>query len=226
MKNLDSQKSTYVKFLVTLTLFLLPLMTQVLGAEKPRVLILGDNFYKAISQQAAKALEERAVVVGSPQEATHSGLAVVMIDKLLGKEKWDIIYFNFGLGDLTHRAPGMNSYRVMSKAAGGVRTTSPKDYQKNLTELVKRLKKTGAKLVWASTTPIRKSANGIIEPGSETEYNTIASRVMKAHNIPINDMHAKVSKIYKEKPDRAEPYGFGKKVDLHPLLVEAIKKNL
>ena len=50
--------------------------------------------------------------------------------------------------------------------------------------------------------------------------------MMKAHGIPINDMHAKVSNIFGKKPDRSEPYGFGKKAVLLPLLVGAIKKNL
>ena len=36
--------------------------------------------------------------------------------------------------------------------------------KKNLTELVKRLKKTGAKIIWASTTPVVKS-NGILYAG-------------------------------------------------------------
>ena len=35
---------------------------------------------------------------------------------------------------------------------------APEQYEKNLRELVKRLKATGAKLVWASTTPIRHSS--------------------------------------------------------------------
>lgn len=215
-----------MKLFQTLALCLLSLVTTALSAEKPRVLLLGDSFSQTMTRQVAQGLKETAEVVGTPPEIMNSSLAVVMIDQLLGEKKWDVIHFNFGLNDLTYRAPGMKSFRVMSKKVGGIRTTSPEDYEKNLTQIVKRLKKTNAKLIWASTTPIRSNAKGIIEPNSEIEYNAIAARIMKANGIPINDMHAKVSKIVEEKPTREEPYRFGKKTLPHPFIIDVIKKNL
>lgn len=196
----------------------------------PRVLILGDSSYRQPAQQAAKLLKGKAEIIFpamKPGEVRNSTMALVNLDVLLGEEKWDLIHVNFGLGDLIHRAPGMKSFRVMSGAAGGVRATDPSLYEKNLTELVKRLKATGAKLVWASTTPIRRDANGLFEIDSETEYNAIAAKVMAANKVPVNDMHgAVVTLLETVNPGGGEPFSFGKTVSIHPPLVAAICREL
>ena len=110
-----------------------------------------------------------------PGEVLYTSTALAHLDTWLGDEKWDLIHFNFGLGDLVYRAPGMKSFRVMSKEVGGVRATSAQQYEKNLVELVGRLKASGAKLIWASTTPIRHSSSNVFQMGSEIEYNSIAA---------------------------------------------------
>ena len=63
---------------------------------------------------------------------------------------------------------------------------------KSLAELnVKRLKETGAKLVWASTTPVPEGSGGRI-PGDAKKYNAVAADVMKKHGVPVNDLYAHV----------------------------------
>jgi hypothetical protein len=205
-------------------------MAEKAGEAVPRVLILGDSSYNQPSQQMAKFLKGKVEIVFppiKPGEARNSSTGLVNLDVLMGEGKWDLICFNFGLGDLIHRAPGMKSFRVMSSEAGGVRTTDPKQYAKNLTELIKRLKATGAKLVWASTTPIRKDLNGLFEIGSETKYNAIAAKVMAANRVPVIDMHSKmVTLLEAVKPQRDEPFSFGKAISIHPPLVVAICRKL
>lgn len=197
------------------------------AAAPPRVLILGDSTYRQPAQQAATLLKGQAEIVcpNSP-EVFNTTTALAGIDGILGDGKWDLIHFNYGLGDLIHRAPGMKSFRTMSKEVGGIRTTSPDDYEANLTALVKRLRATGAKLVWASTTPIRSDANGLFEPGSEIEYNAIAAKVMAANRVPVSDMHGAVSSlIAATKPAGGEPFQFAR-VSIHPPLLAAICQQL
>ncbi len=79
------------------------------------------------------------------------------------------------------------------------------EYEKNLTELVARLKKTGAKLVWRSTTPVPQGAKGR-NPGDSANYNEIAKRIMDANDIPIDDLYAFA------KPRLTE---IGRKADVH-----------
>ncbi|QTN33165.1 SGNH/GDSL hydrolase family protein [Akkermansiaceae bacterium] len=199
------------------------------AAAPPRVLILGDSIYMQPSQQAANLLKGIVEIVRpNNPEAFNTTTALASLDELLGDGKWDLIHFNYGLGDLVHRAPGMKSFRVMPRKAGGIPATGPAEYEAKLTAIVERLKSTRAKLVWASTTPIRGGSNGLYEPGSEVAYNAIAAKVMAAHSIPVNDMHASVSAMLdKEKQAApADPYSLGKNVSIHPPLVRAICLSL
>jgi acyl-CoA thioesterase-1 len=65
------------------------------------------------------------------------------------------------------------------------------EYEKNLRELVKKLKATKAKLIWCSTTPVpdakvspaRKNADVIA-------YNAVAKKIMEAEGVAIHDLYA------------------------------------
>jgi lysophospholipase L1-like esterase len=63
------------------------------------------------------------------------------------------------------------------------------DYEKNLRELTKRLKATGAKLIFATTTPVPEGAKGR-DAGLEQKYNEAAVRVMTESGAKVNDLHA------------------------------------
>ncbi len=194
----------------------------------PRVLILGDSVYQQVAAETVKELKDRAEVISRPMQPTeicNTTTALEKLDEWLGEGKWDLIHFNFGLGDLVYRAPGMRAFRVMSKAAGGIRTTESEQYEKNLRELVKRLKATGARLIWASTTPITSPhTDRLFDPGSEIELNAIAARVMVENQIPINDMHAFVLAQVKENKDPS-PFSFNR-APLHTPVVEMIRSGL
>jgi len=197
----------------------------------PRVLILGDSVYQQPARDAAKELKGRVEVVFAtiqPGEVRHTQNAIDNLDTLLGEGGWDLIHFNFGLGDLVHRAPNMKAFRVMAREAGGVRTTSPQQYERNLHTLVERLKATDARLVWASTTPIRHSSSNVFEMGSEIQYNAIAARVMAAQKVPTNDMYSFVRDLIDMKRPAshgADPFFFDRK-PLHPPIAKMILREL
>jgi hypothetical protein len=214
-------------------LLIAPMVSAVAFGEEalPRVIILGDSVYQQPTGEVAKMLQDKVVVVYArmlPGEVRNTNTALVNFDRLLGEGKWDLIHFNFGLGDLVYRAPGMKSFRVFPKGAGGVRATSQQQYEKNLRELVKRLKATGAKLVWASTTPIRHSSTDIFVMGSENQYNAIAAKVMAQENVPINDMYTYVKNLIdmnRPASHGADPFYFDRK-PLHPPIVQVILDEL
>ncbi|MFT5468260.1 MAG: hypothetical protein ACI8UO_003369 [Verrucomicrobiales bacterium] len=208
------------------------LLTPVFGEEAlPRVLIIGDSVYQQPAAEMAKALKGRVEVVYAarePGEICNTETALERLDDWLGEGDWDLIHFNFGLGDLVYRAPGMKAFRVFPQHVGGVRATSPSQYEKNLRELAGRLKATGSKLVWASTTPIRHSSTNVFEMGSEVEYNAIAAKVMAYHDVPINDMYAFVFELIDMTTPAghgADPFSFDKK-PIHPPIVERILREL
>ena len=198
--------------------------------EKPRVLLLGGAIYNELSRGAAAELRDRVELVYpryTHDEVIDTKTALAKLDQWLGEKEWDLIHFNFGLGDLVHRAPGVQQVHVLPRHAGGVRNTPPDVYQRNLEAIVTRLKATKAKLVWASTTPIRSSATDIFEPGSAVEYNAIAAKVMKKHGVVINDMHPYArGLIDMNKPNgNADPFHFDRK-PLHPPIVRVILAEL
>lgn len=186
----------------------------------PRVLIAGDQFYVNLSNAVAKELKNEAQVIRKHPGST--AMALEKFDECFGGAKWDVIYFNFGFADLVHRDPQTKAVRLMSRYVGGVRMTSPEKYEKNLQEIVKRMKATGAKLIWASTTPITGSDQHYVL-GSEVEFNQIATRIMAQNNIPVLDLHAIAQKAPQSRPGR-EPPGY---VDpLQTAMVEMIGKAL
>ena len=207
-------------------------VTTVSGEDPlPRVLIIGDAIYREPAMAVTKELKGKVEVVQAVKESTvvcNTWTALEHLESWLGEGKWDLIYFNFGLGDLVYRAPGMKAFRVYPMDAGGIRTTKPAEYEKNLQELVTRLKATKAKLVWATTTPIRHSTTKVFEMGSEIEYNAIAAKVMAANKVPISDMYQHVlALIDMEKPAShgADPFFFDRKA-IHGPIVEVIQREL
>ena len=78
----------------------------------------------------------------------------------------------------------------MIKPREGTQKVSIATYESNLNEIVLRLKKTNAKLIWCSTTPIPKvGSNGRI-PGDDERFNQAALRVADAHNLVTNALHS------------------------------------
>ena len=84
-----------------------------------------------------------------------------------GVERWDVIHFNFGIHD---------------------RATPVADYTGRLEKIVERLEKTGAKLVWATTTPIPDVPAQNQTAASIVERNAAAATVMEKHGVAIDDL--------------------------------------
>jgi acyl-CoA thioesterase-1 len=123
---------------------------------------------------------------------------VASIDRWLQIDggKWDIIHFNWGLHDLKHmQADG----KTTSNLATDPPQASVEVYEKNLREIVAKLKATGAKLIFAATTPVPAEPMKVYRNNADVLlYNEAAARVMKDHQIPINDLYTLVQPRMKE----------------------------
>jgi lysophospholipase L1-like esterase len=154
-------------------------------AGLPRVLLIGDSI--SIGYTLA-VREELKGIANVHRPATNCGpttRGVAEIDKWLGDGKWDLIHFNFGLHDLKF----VDDQGKNAPPDKGHVQVSAEDYQKNLESLVARMKKTGAKLIFATTTPVPEGAQARIK-GDEKKYNEIAVAVMKKNGVAIDDLHA------------------------------------
>jgi lysophospholipase L1-like esterase len=138
----------------------------------PRVLLIGDSVSRGYTQATRKALAGKANVHRAPANCGPTASGVKNIDVWLGDGKWDVIHFNFGIHD---------------------RSTPLADYTQRLEQLVERIQKTGARLVWASTMPIPDDPTKGQTAASIVERNQAAAALMKQRQIAVDDLFTAVT---------------------------------
>lgn len=153
----------------------------------PNILLIGDSISGGYEKQVKQTLKSKANVIKNEGNAEWTGTGLKKIDGYLGDTRWDIIHFNWGLWDLYGW-----SYHKEDR--------SPEAYAKRLDQLVTRMKQTGAKLIFATTTPACPAAEKtmlqkfkmevIITPEQQAKYSEAALEVMKKHGVEINDLYA------------------------------------
>jgi acyl-CoA thioesterase-1 len=152
-------------------------------SKLPRVLLIGDSVSRGYTQAVRKALAGKANVHRAPANCGPTASGLKNMEGWLGAvapgggavepaPHWDVIHFNFGIHD---------------------RNTPLTDYTQRLEQLVARLQKTGAKLVWATTTPIPDDAEKKQSAASIIERNAAAAEVMKKHGVLIDDLFAAIT---------------------------------
>jgi len=158
----------------------------------PRVLLIGDSISIGYTLPVRSLLHGKANVHRPPVNcaATIHGLKNLETWLAIGGEnkKWEIIHFNWGLHDLKYMGPNGENL-ADPKAETSKQQVAPRAYEKNLRELAKRLKKTGARLIWRNTTPVPTGVRGRV-PGHSAEYNKIAARVMNEMEVEIHDLYS------------------------------------
>lgn len=172
-------------------------------AKLPKVLIFGDSISGGYGDEVIRLLAGKAEVTklgsvagyrikeqpiwqGGPAGNLNFGSALACstdlerFGKHLEETRYDCIHFNFGLNDIF-------------RGRNGKWHNPPAQYAEHLGQIVALLRKNGAKLVWANTTPIPD--NDPDRPaGDDVIYNAVAEKVMKQHGIPINDLHGTVTR--------------------------------
>ncbi|MBM4019334.1 MAG: SGNH/GDSL hydrolase family protein [Planctomycetes bacterium] len=151
----------------------------------PRALLIGDSISMGYTLPVRELLKGKANVHRPQANCSSTVVGLENLDKWLGERKWDVIHFNWGLHDLKY----VDDKNNLADAAAGKQCVPLPEYEKNLRQLVERLKKTGAKLIWCATTPVPEGAAGRV-PGDEVKYNQAAARVMAEAGVEINDLHA------------------------------------
>ena len=164
-------------------------------AGLPRVLIIGDSISIGYTLPTRALLKGKVNLHRIPTNGGPTTKGVAEIDKWLGKSKWDLIHFNWGLHDLKYMGP--NGENLYPKEKGGKVQVPIDDYEKNLDKLVIRMKKTRAKLVWRNTTPVPPGSKGRYV-GDSIRFNEAAARVMKKHDVPTLDLYTMSKKRMKE----------------------------
>ncbi len=153
----------------------------------PRVLLIGDSISMGYTLAVRKELKDFANVHRPATNCGPTTNGLANLDKWLGDKKWDVIHFNWGLHDLKYMDE--KGALVDPKSAGARQQVPPEQYEANMRKLVARLKQTGAKLIWCSTTPVPEGSSGRIADEA-VAYNAIAAKVMQENDVAIDDLHA------------------------------------
>ncbi|MBN2642915.1 MAG: SGNH/GDSL hydrolase family protein, partial [Victivallales bacterium] len=124
----------------------------------PRVLVIGDSISINYHNAARNKLKGIANYYREETNCGPSDRGVECMNLWLGDYTrkgfgWDIIQFNHGLHDLRQK------YDKTTKK-WGEHQISVEDYKKNLEKEIIILKKTGAQLIWCTTTPVPNSSGG------------------------------------------------------------------
>lgn len=146
----------------------------------PRVLLIGDSISVGYTLPVRRRLEGRANVLRILENGGPTSNGVAKIDRWLGDARWDVIHFNFGLHDLKIQPDG-------------TRQVSLEQYAANLRQILERLQQTGAKLIWATTTPVPEGrVSPPREPADVPRYNAVAARLMTEFGVPTDDLYGLV----------------------------------
>lgn len=145
---------------------------------QPRVLLIGDSITRGYCKTVEDKLKGKAVVcrLATSKSLGDPGL-LDEVRLVLGQAKFDVVHFNNGMHGWGY---------------------TEGEYAKAVPELVATLRKgaPGAKLVWASTTPVRVSGKvDQVDPKTDRvkARNTAAAEVMAKEKIPTDDLFALVA---------------------------------
>lgn len=150
----------------------------------PRVLLIGDSISIGYTLPVREKLKGKANVHRIPQNGGATEVGLEKMKAWLGEGKWDVIHFNFGLHDAKYNSET-------------TQRASREQYIENLRKLITQMKATGAKLVFATTTPV--PMGGVLSAtrkfDSVEERNKLAVQLMQSSDVAIDDLYATAKPI-------------------------------
>jgi len=191
------QKYSMEKF-AKICILILPLVTvSAFQQKKAQILIIGDSISIGYTPFIQKNLKTVAEVLHNPGNGKHTGNGLENIETWIGDTNWDIIQFNWGLWDLCYRHPDSKVQGNRDKLNGSI-TFSIEEYETNLDSLVRLIKThTDAKLIFVTTTYVPENEAGRHLEDAK-KYNKVAKKIMKAHQVVVNDIYKKSKRIHQK----------------------------
>jgi acyl-CoA thioesterase-1 len=178
----------------------------------PRVLLIGDSISIGYTLQVRALLKGKANVHRIPMNGGATEVGLAHMKAWLGTGKWAVIHFNFGLHDAKF-------------ASATTQRASREQYGENLRQLVAQMKGTGAKLVFATTTPVPMGGN--LTPTRKFDSiparNEVALKVMQEQGVAIDDLYTVVLPV-QEKVGRPNDVHF--QSEGYDLLAKAVAASI
>lgn len=152
----------------------------------PRVLVVGDSISMNYHDAAKAALKGVANYhrIEDNCWSVHRGVAFMAYwlgDYRRKGLQWDVIQFNSGLHDMKQQTPG------------GPHAVPLDVYKKKLRKEIEIMQRTGATLIWCSTTPVQNDSGSARyayrTQGAERDFNRAALEVVREFpEIQVNDL--------------------------------------
>jgi len=152
--------------------------------EKPTLLIVGDSISMGYTPHVAELLAGRAAVVHNEGNGGDTDRVASQLESWLAAAgKPAAVHFNAGLHD------------IKVSRDNGEHQVPLERYERNLSDVVARLARSGARLMWATTTPViearHQAAKDFDRLTADVDaYNAAALRIMAAAGIPVDDLYA------------------------------------
>jgi acyl-CoA thioesterase-1 len=155
----------------------------------PRVLLIGDSISIGYTVPLRWQMKGKVNLHRPLENCMNTRNGLQHLDRWLGGGGWQVILFNFGL----HDAIRQDRQNVVV----------PGEYAENLAAIVERLRATGARLVWVTTTPVPEAPPipyedmPVLDRAKVQEYrqedipvyNAAAEEVMGKHQVPMIDLY-------------------------------------
>lgn len=183
------------------TLFVLRVASvEAVEPEKaPVVVLIGDSIRMGYAPVVAEMLEGKSRVIAAKENGGDSVRVLENLSEWAVAHQPAVVHFNCGLHDLKQSRTTKLPQVPLDK------------YEENLRTIVDRLQKeTKARLVFATTTPIRdglhaKRGGGFDRREADVRrYNEVALKIMKEKGVEIDDLHAVVMKAGLDKIQRTD----------------------
>jgi len=139
----------------------------------PNILIIGDSISISYTLTIRETLKNEANVYRIPGNGGPSANGTMLIDTWLNMNKWDLIVFNFGLHDVRLKY-------------------TDQQYMNNLSFILQKLEKTGAKIYWINTTPVPDNTPEHTNK-RVIQLNHQAAELMKSKQVDIIDLYSYVT---------------------------------
>lgn len=149
--------------------------------KRPRVLLIGDSILNGYLKAVTRGLEGRAYVDAWVNPYCQSEHLNKLLGEVLANGPYDVVHFNMGLHGWQEGRIKPGTFEPLTKA-----------YVEVL-----RAKLPGARLIWASSTPVTvKDRPADLEPEINPvilEHNRMAAKVMAEMHVPVNDFYARLA---------------------------------
>jgi lysophospholipase L1-like esterase len=141
------------------------------GHDLPRVMLIGDSITRGYFPAVEENLKGKAYVARiATSKALGDAALLAEIATFLPQARFDVVHVNVGMHGWAY---------------------SEEEYKRQFPALLATIRKMapGAKIVWASTTPVRKDKEGGATNSRIAARNGIARERAAAEGIPVDDLH-------------------------------------